>query len=556
MRFVSTIALLSAASWACAQPAIQNPSFEELDAKGAPKGWGCVVWGVQGVEASSVGQVVEVSGTPDGRRAGRLATDRALYAAWAQGLKGLKPGQWYEVSAMVRCEDLRGQGCHLNVEFWRGGISYGCVDAEHLVGTTAWTLQTLRFQAPARDVGCNVSFFVIGGRGQAFLDDLSLRPIQAPAPDLSQRRVLPGPFWGMFTCLAWYLHQYGPDMQAAGVHWQRQGQSALAPEQQEVAARLGMRYQMCLDGMPAPDDPADPCYPVTNTKAYLGMVSDALDKAGPTIAVWEFFNEPNTNLAWTLPAYANIMTTAGKAIKARQPGAVVATGGFAAPGVGYAEACLNRDPDHVLDMVLLHPYGVDEALDTALQGMADAAARAGRSDVAVAINETGFPSWDPATGCTAYDLFFPEDEQARNVVKLHIQSLAHRLSFVTYLGWNDFTEPSDHARNMGLIRVDGSPKPSYHAYRYMTRTIGERRVAGWTYAPNGTRVYRFDGEHPVWVVWNALQEPGTKAKVTVDVGEARVFPCDLYGTKLTATPQTGKVTVQAGTEPVYLVSES
>jgi hypothetical protein len=311
--------------------------------------------------------------------------------------------------------------------------------------------------------------------------------------------------------------------------------------------------------MPAATDPADPCYPVTNSKDYLAMVAGAQDKAGPTIAVWEFYNEPNTNLAWTLPAYANLMCLVGKAIKARQPEAIVATGGFAPPGIGYAEACLKRDPEHVLDLVLLHPYGVDEALDTALQGMADAAARAGRPDVAVAINETGFPTWDPATGCTSYPLFFSEDEQARNVVKLHIQSLAYGLSFVTYLGWNDFTEPSDQARNMGLIRVDGSPKPSYHAYRFMTRTVADRRVAEWSYAPDGTRVYRFTGEKPLWVTWNALREAeaeaGAEGEVSVAVGEARVFPCDLYGTKLTATPLTGQVTLKVGTVPVYLVSE-
>jgi hypothetical protein len=50
------------------------------------------------------------------------------------------------------------------------------------------------------------------------------------------------------------------------------------------------------------------------------------------------------------------------------------------------------------------------------------------------------------------------------------------------------------------------------------------------------------------VVWNALRD----SEVTVDVGDARVFPCDLYGAKLTALPQTGKVTVQVGVEPMYL----
>jgi hypothetical protein len=552
---IAYLTVLLCAPGALAQPVIQNPSFEELDDAGAPAGWGRLVWGVTGVDAASVCQIVEAPDAPGGRRVARMKPDRAMYAAWCQGLKDLQPGQWYEVSGMVRAQDLSGQGCHINVEFWRGTVSYGCVDGEHLVGTTGWTRETLRFLAPGPGVACLLSYFNIGGPGEAYLDDLTLKPIPAPEPDLAQRRVLPGPFWGMFTCYAGYLHQYGDNMREAGVHWQRQGMSALAPEQQEVAGRLGMVYEMCLDGMPAPTDPADPCYPVTNSKDYLAMVADAQAKAGPTIAAWEFFNEPNANLAWTLPAYSNLMNIAGKAIKARQPEALVATGGFALPDIGYAEACLKRDTEHVIDLVLLHPYAVDEALDTALQGMTDAAARAGRPDVAVAINETGFPTWDPPAGATNYELFFPEDEQARNLVKLHIQALAHRLSFVTYLGWNDFTEPSDQARNMGLVRVDGSPKPSFHAYRFMTSTVADRRVAEWSYAPDGTRVYRFTGDKPPWVIWNALREPGTTGEVTVDVGEAQVFPCDLYGAKLTVTPRTGKVTLKVGTEPVYLVPE-
>ena len=84
----------------------------------------------------------------------------------------------------------------------------------------------------------------------------------------------------------------------------------------------------------------------------------------------------------------------------------------------------------------------------------------------------------------------------------------------------------------------------------MTSTIGDRREVEWSYAPDGTRVYRFSGERPVWVVWNALRD----AEVTLDVAETPVFVCDMYGAKLTATPQTGKVTLQVSTEPVYVVA--
>lgn len=550
MRLALLALLALSAAAAQPQPLVRNGSFEELDQDGAPAGWSRVVWGVDGVDGAAICTTPEVGDAPDGRRIARTKADRALYSAWAQELEGLEPGRWYEVSAMVRSQDLKGQGCHLNLEFWLGPLGLGCVDAEHLVGTTEWTRQVVRFQAPGPGQTCKLSLFQIGGPGEAFFDDLQLRPIDMPKPDLSRRRVLDRPFWGMFTCFARYLHMYGDTMRDAGVHWQRQGMSALAPEQQQVAERLGMEYEMCIDGMPGATDPADPCYPVTNSRDYLEWLKPALESAGKSIVAWEFFNEPNTNLAWTLPGYSELIRIVGKAIKARHPEALIATGGFALPGIGYAEACLKRDTDRVIDLVLLHPYAMDEALDSELQGVADACERAGRPDVAVAINETGWATWDPATGHANYELFVSEKLQAQAIVKLHIQSLAHRISFVTLLAWNDITEPSDHAKNMGLIRVDGSAKPSLGAYRFMTSTIGDRREVEWSYAPDGTRVYRFDGERPVWVVWNALR--GTET--TLDVGETRVFVWDMYGTRLTATPRSGRVTVQASGEPVYVVS--
>jgi len=86
----------------------------------------------------------------------------------------------------------------------------------------------------------------------------------------------------------------------------------------------------------------------------------------------------------------------------------------------------------------------------------------------------------------------------------------------------------------------------------MTRTIGDRRVADWRYRSDGTRTYRFGGgPTPLWVTWNALRDANT----TINVGEMPVLPCDMYGAKLTRTPVSGKVRVEVGSEPVYLVGE-
>lgn len=564
MKQLAVLILTLAASIpATAQPMIADPSFEtstdlredaraediSTGKKPQDRRWMAIAWGADKATTKAC-KIVAVPDAPSGKRVARIHNEINQITVFAQSLdmKQLVPGRWYEVSAKIKCEDLTGQGAFLNVEYWVKGYSCGSIDSEHLVGTAGWTPAVVRFQAPAKDYNMNLTFWALGGPGKAYVDDFKIRPIDRPAFDNTKRRVLDGPFWGMFTCFVNYLDQYGQDMKEAGVYWQRQGTSALG--QQEKAKELGMVFEMCLDGMPAAKDRNDPCWPVTYWPDYEKWLNSFLANVGPAIRVVEVFNEPNTNPGWTLAAYANLLIRAGKTIKAAKPDVCFATGGFTSPQIGYTEACLKRGADKYLDIVLIHPYAVDEALDTQLFELGEACARAGRPDLAIAINETGFPTWDPATKHVVNEWFVSEKDQAIKVVKLHVQALAHKCSFVTYLGWNDFEpEPSDQAKNMGLVRVDGSPKPACHAYRFMTKTIGARRIAEWTYQGTGTRIYRFTGEKPMWVVWNALKD----AAVTVDTGKTQVFPCDIMGTKLTVKPVSGKVELKAGYEPVYLV---
>jgi len=564
LRFPSVFAIfLICLSSALAQPVISSPSEsnliegvkteelskDEKQLRMVEGKWSRMAWGSPAATAKAC-SIVKVPGSPSGRPVAQIDAKINQISCFAYALTGLTPGQWYEITGWLKTENATGQGTLLQVEYWTHGYASGTIDSEHLIDTTPWTKVTIRFQAPSKEYTNLLSFWQFGGPGKSWLDDVRIGKINPPKVDLSKRRVIDGPFWGMFTCFAKYLHQYGKDMKDAGVYWQRMGSSALAPEQQKKAEELGMAFEMCLDGMPAAKAPNDACYPMTNSQEYKAWVESCLKNAGPTIRIWEVFNEPNTQLQWTLKAYANLLCLVGKTIKDHNPKAIFATGGFASPEIGYTEACLKRGADKYLDIVLSHPYGVDEALDSRLVAFGEVFNRCNRPDLAIAINETGFPTWDPKTGHPVNDWFVSEKNQAAKIVKLHVQALAHKVSFVTYLAWNDITEQSDQAMNMGLVRVDGTPKPSYYAYKFMTKTIGDRKVADWTYQQGvGTRVYKFTGEKPVWVVWNALKD----AYVKVDTGKVAVFPCDVMGTKQTIKPLEGMVELKVGTDPVYLV---
>lgn len=548
---VVVVGTLTALPGLAGAQSIENPSFEKVDEREMPEGWGVAAWGADALDPQTIVSAPEQSGAPDGVRAGQLTTTRRHFATMVQALEGLVPGQWYELSAMVKCEQLDGHGCFVAVEYWKKDASdgsEGCINSPNLIGTRDWERVTVRFLAPGNDYRCLVCCWNAGGIGKACFDDVAIRPIPRPAFDTSARRVLDAPYWGMFTCFANYLHQYGADMKSAGVHWQRMGTAALNPDQTTLARNLGMEFAMCLDGMPAPGQKDDPCYPVTSTPAYQQWLDQCVQGADPTIRIWEVFNEPNTNPEWGVQGYTNLLKVVGERIHAKRPGDWVATGGFCAYIAGYVAAVLREGAAPSLDMVMMHPYAVDEALDTLLYSVGDACATYGRPDMALAINETGWPTYDPATGLEDHNWFVSEAEQASNLVKLHVQGLAHKLSFVCWLGWNDLQQ-SDQARNMGLVRIDGSKKPAYHAYTFMIQTIGTRRLVDWSYGDKGTRVYRIGQDKPVWVVWNALGDADT----VVDVGASKVFVCDIYGTKLTVRPQTGNVTLQAMYEPRYLV---
>jgi len=518
--------------------------------------WITVAWGTNEATTNAL-TIVEMPDTPEGTFAAQIHHEANQISAFAYSFEPaeLQAGTSYEVTAKIRTEGLVGQGAFVNVEFWRGGYGSGSVDSEHLNGTNPWREAKIQFVAPSRRYHIKLSLWAFGGPGKAWFDDVSIRRIARPRIDVSKRHVIDAPFWGMFTCYGNYLHQFGKDMKAAGVYWQRQGLSSLAPEQQAFMEDNGMAFESCIDGLPAGKDPNDPCYPVTDSEEVRKLVQVIAAKAGPSIRILEVFNEPNTHVGWTLPAYANLLVLAGQTLKASPKGQQIlfGTGGFTSPQIGYTEACLKRGADKVLDIILVHPYAVDEPLDSQLWALADVCNRTGRPDLAIAINETGFPTWDPGTGIEVNPWFVSEKDQAIMVVKVHLQAIAHRLSFVTYLNWNDFAqEPSDQAKNMGLVRLDGSPKPALHAYTTMTRMLGQKpRILEWDYGADGTRTYRFSREQgkPVWAVWNALQD----AEVTVDVGDENVFPTDIFGTKLTVTPVLGSVTLRAGDSPVYLV---
>jgi hypothetical protein len=553
--------MLSTGPCVQAEEVVYNPSFEMVDAQGLPDGWLRMAFGNPKADAAKSCSLVDVTDAPDGNKAMRLTPDVPQISLFVQLVKGLKPGQWYEASANVKCQNLKGQGASLMVEFWRGSIPCGNVDTKHVYGTMDWKKYTVRFLAPPTDYTVKVTCIQIGGPGSVWFQSPTIVPIPPPKQDLSQRKVIDVPFFGIYTHTPSHVHKYIDDMAKNGVGLTRQGENTLDEDhtQIELMKDAGMKNVLCAVRVPMvsnKDDQSDPCFPVDSLK-FEKQLKEQLAQMSPITSVYEMFNEPNMRVGdnwsqnWSLPAYINMCSIAGRVIKDNKPDLLLGTGGFANPMVGYTEALLDGVDKGCLDIILLHPYTTDEPLDSILSAIGDVCERTGRKNLAVAISETGFPSWDTQTPGKDFTWFVSEKDQAAYITKLHIQALAYKLSFVAYLGWNDFTEPSDACQNMGMVRVDGSKKPSYYAYEFMIKTIGKHPVEEWTYDDKATRCYRFAGEKPIWVLWNAVRH----SEATLDVGSANVIVYDMFGTKLSAVPVSGKVKLEVDENPIYIIPE-
>jgi len=186
-----------------------------------------------------------------------------------------------------------GAGMLVNLEYWSRGIGLWLRGLRAPGGHGGLGPRGRALSGARPDFTCNLSCWQIGGPGECWFDDLRSerqRHRAPPDPAPHPRR----PFWGLFTCYANYLHQYGKDMQAAGVHWQRQGGSATAPEQQAVAAqpRHGLRDVPRRHALAGGEGRS--VLSVTISPAYLTTSAATSTRPGPRIRAWEVFNEPNT----------------------------------------------------------------------------------------------------------------------------------------------------------------------------------------------------------------------------------------------------------------------
>ena len=328
-----------------------------------------------------------------------------------------------------------------------------------------------------------------------------------------------------------------------------------------------------------PDDPAD----------YARYAQAVAGHYGDEVMAWEVWNEENEGWRFWAPredppAYARLLCAAHDALKAADPATPVLYGGLFFPAVAgqpgmsapdFLDATYRADPrlGRCFDVLAYHPYPYPftaPELDVPLRGSVLSA----RDDMQAVLDEHGdgaMPLWITEVGWPTHDRTYgvSETKQAQYVARMEAATFAQGVPLLTWYTYGDYEDPSgaNQEAAFGFFRADGSPKPAYAALRTFARVMRGARFAADRSAGRRFEVeYRRPDGTTITALWLACEsasdgqgrgpdcsEPSSE-RVELPVGGARVRVVDHLGTARSATVRDGRLTLDAGPGPLYVIT--
>ncbi|MFP5361661.1 MAG: cellulase family glycosylhydrolase [Thermoleophilia bacterium] len=238
---------------------------------------------------------------------------------------------------------------------------------------------------------------------------------------------------------------------------------------------------------------ANALYPPTNPADLASFYTMLVARYGATVDAWQVWNEPNhpsfwapdpTGRAGACAEYAPLLKAAHPVIKAGDPTAAVLFAGLAFNDYAYVERCYDLVPDigNYFDVMVTHPYAANGA---APEAAIDASPADGRldhqtflayrevrasllargSDKPIWFTEMG---WSTGTGTHPLGLVSLET-QADYLTRAY--RLLEQDPYVQVAMWYSLrniywaNDGPGWLDQLGLMRTDFSPKPSYHAFK-------------------------------------------------------------------------------------------
>ncbi len=224
-----------------------------------------------------------------------------------------------------------------------------------------------------------------------------------------------------------------------------------------------------------PHDPAE----------FAEFVAAVAGRYGDRIDSWELWNEPDNPAYWTgtTAEFAALLAAGAAAVRAADPGAAVVLGGIAWNVEFLAELFAAHDAAAAVDVVNVHSYAETWSNDP-LESVVPYIAR-----VATVVDELGDgePIWAAEVGYGSYrdgarvshdyTARYPyehtADYQAVALVRLFALLLStDQVSLIAWYEMRDLPPQADvigdeNNRHLGVLAVDGAPKPALAALAFM-----------------------------------------------------------------------------------------
>jgi hypothetical protein len=262
------------------------------------------------------------------------------------------------------------------------------------------------------------------------------------------------------------------------------------------AKSLGLKVQLTLTGSPAwaTNESGSGATPTpANYGRYAQFLGDLAHRLAPYVDAWVVWNEPNHPFYWQSPnpaAYAQLQKDAYPAIKAQDPSSVVllapiaptGPGIYGVPGSGsinpydYLQSLYDNGIRGYYDAVAwnLYPPGAPEDTFVDSSGRPYAGSFPGQlyAHSLIQANDPGKHVWITEFGWStciscSLNLINGVDEATQADYLSRAWTYERRyLPWVDVMFWfeaSDSNSPSTWERGLGLIRPDGSHKPSYQS---------------------------------------------------------------------------------------------
>ncbi|MBB6670017.1 beta-galactosidase [Cohnella nanjingensis] len=294
----------------------------------------------------------------------------------------------------------------------------------------------------------------------------------------------------------------------------------------------------------------------TDLLATYRYAKDSADHFGSTVQAWEIWNEEEaafTSQSESADQFAAFLKAAAIGYRDSVAKPLTAVGGLAFRPGDYAQLLMDNQMLKYIDIYNVHSYPKGYAPDDPdIVPFPDHAANHYRFLLAnggakkqLWVTEAGIPI--SANG--AADMTLREQRaQARYLVTSAVESLSVG---VDKHFWFVMPYYKEGTSQYGMFNAENAPYPAYAAEANMTDVLGEAKYArAQANLPSGAQGHWFrNGNRSVLVLWS--EQPQS---IRLDLHADQVDLVDMMGRKQTIQADRHVLTVQAGPDPMYVVT--